>query len=85
MLGELVTEVGGTFGNLILPDRYKSCWVIDGQHRLYGTVFTEQEYKNPLFFVAFDKVTKAQEAHIFVEINAKQATVPPSWIYFPVG
>jgi DNA sulfur modification protein DndB len=69
---------GVTFGNLILPDRYKSCWVIDGQHRLYGTVFTEQEYKRPLFFVAFDKVTKAQEAHIFVEINAKQATVPPT-------
>lgn len=69
---------GITFGNLILPDRYKSCWVIDGQHRLYGTVFTEHEYKNPLFFVAFDKVTKAQEAHIFVEINAKQATVPPT-------
>ena len=69
---------GVTFGKLILPDRYKSCWVIDGQHRLYGTVFTEEEYKNPLFFVAFDKVTKAQEAHIFVEINAKQATVPPT-------
>jgi DNA sulfur modification protein DndB len=69
---------GVTFGKLILPDRYKSCWVIDGQHRLYGTVFTEEEYKRPLFFVAFDKVTKAQEAHIFVEINAKQATVPPT-------
>lgn len=69
---------GVTFGSLILPDRYKSCWVIDGQHRLYGTVFTEKEYTKPLFFVAFDKVTKAQEAHIFVEINAKQATVPPT-------
>lgn len=69
---------GVAFGNLILPDRYKSCWIIDGQHRLYGTVFTDQEYKIPLFFVAFDKVTKAQEAHIFVEINAKQATVPPT-------
>lgn len=69
---------GVTFGNIVLPDRYKSCWVIDGQHRLYGTVFTEKEYKIPLFFVAFDKVTKAQEAHIFVEINAKQATVPPT-------
>lgn len=27
------------FGNLILPDRYKSCWIIDGQHRLYGTTY----------------------------------------------
>ena len=69
---------GVVFGNLILPERYKSCWIIDGQHRLYGTLFAEKEYTNPLFFVAFDKVTKAQEAHIFVEINAKQATVPPT-------
>lgn len=67
---------GVAFGNLILPDRYKSCWVIDGQHRLYGTAFTETEYKAPLFFVAFDKVSPAAEANIFVEINAKQATVP---------
>jgi DNA sulfur modification protein DndB len=69
---------GVTFGNLLLPDRYKSCWVIDGQHRLYGTTFAEKEYKSPLFFVAFDKITPAAEANIFVEINAKQATVPPT-------
>ncbi len=69
---------GVAFGNLLLPDRYKSCWVIDGQHRLYGTAFTESEYKAPLFFVAFDKITPAAEANIFVQINAKQATVPPT-------
>lgn len=69
---------GVAFGNMILPDRYKSCWVIDGQHRLYGTAFAESEYKVPLFFVAFDKITPAAEANIFVEINAKQATVPPT-------
>lgn len=69
-------QSGVQFGNLILPDRYKSCWVIDGQHRLYGTAFTENDYKVPLFFVAFDKVSPSQEANIFVEINAKQATVP---------
>lgn len=69
---------GVIFGNLLLPERYKSCWVIDGQHRLYGTVFAKEEYKAPLFFVAFDKITPAAEANIFVEINAKQATVPPT-------
>src|SRR5208337_3861280 len=30
-----------TFGELYLPDRFKSVWVIDGQHRLYG--FTEAD------------------------------------------
>lgn len=67
---------GVQFGSLILPDRYKSCWVIDGQHRLYGTLFAQEEYKAPLFFVAFDKITPAEEANVFVQINAKQATVP---------
>jgi len=28
-------------GELYLPDRFKSVWVIDGQHRLYG--FTEAD------------------------------------------
>lgn len=69
-------QSGVAFGSLILPDQYKSCWVIDGQHRLYGTAFTAAEYKVPLFFVGFDKVTPTEEANIFVEINAKQATVP---------
>ena len=71
---------GVTFGQLILPDKYKSCWVIDGQHRLYGTAYTENEFTDPLFFIAFDKVTPAAEANIFVEINAKQATVPAALI-----
>lgn len=74
-------EISGvSFGELILPDKYKSCWVIDGQHRLYGTAYTANDYNEPLFFIAFDKVTPAKEANIFVEINAKQATVPPALI-----
>ncbi|MBB3391609.1 DGQHR domain-containing protein [Rhizobium sp. BK275] len=66
------------FGNLILPDRYKSCWIIDGQHRLYGTTYTKAEYDSPLFFIGFDSVSTSEEANIFVEINSKQATVPPT-------
>lgn len=66
------------FGNLILPDRYKSCWIIDGQHRLYGTTYTQAEYDTPLFFIGFDSVSTSEEANIFVEINSKQATVPPT-------
>jgi DGQHR domain-containing protein len=67
-----------SFGNLVLPDRYKSCWIIDGQHRLYGTTYTKNEYDTPLFFIGFDSVSGSDEANIFVEINSKQATVPPT-------
>jgi len=66
------------FGNLVLPDRYKSCWIIDGQHRLYGTTHTQENYDTPLFFIGFDSVSTSEEANIFVEINSKQATVPPT-------
>jgi len=66
------------FGNLVLPDRYKSCWIIDGQHRLYGTTYTQDNYDTPLFFIGFDSVSTSEEANIFVEINSKQATVPPT-------
>jgi DNA sulfur modification protein DndB len=66
------------FGHIILPDRYKSCWIIDGQHRLYGTTYTAIPYNTPLFFIGFDSATASEEANIFVQINSKQATVPPT-------
>jgi DGQHR domain-containing protein len=66
------------FGSLILPDKYKSCWIIDGQHRLYGTTYASDDYDTPLFFIGFDAVSASEEANIFVEINSKQATVPPT-------
>ena len=71
-------ESGIAFGNLILPEKFKSCWVIDGQHRLYGTVYTEEEYDQPLYFIGFDKVSQANEAEIFLQINSKQDKVPPA-------
>ncbi|MEO0881403.1 MAG: DGQHR domain-containing protein [Pseudomonadota bacterium] len=71
-------QSGIQFGELILPDRYKSCWVIDGQHRLYGTTFAnDTTIENPLFFIAFDGIKTDEEADIFVTINAKQTKVPP--------
>lgn len=69
---------GVQFGEIVLPDRYKSCWVIDGQHRLYGTRFAETTVaEDPLFFIAFSGIDTAEEADIFVTINAKQTKVPP--------
>lgn len=68
---------GVQFGTLSLPDRYKSCWVIDGQHRLYGTSFAKGHGNEaPLFFIAFENVSKAEEANTFVTINETQTKVP---------
>ncbi len=65
------------FGELILPDRYKSCWVVDGQHRLYGTTFSKKmDQDAPLFFVAYEGVSSTEEANTFITINEKQTKVP---------
>lgn len=65
-----------SFGNLFLPDRYKSAWVIDGQHRLYG--FTESETplsKQSIPILAFEKLSTLAEAELFTTINSKQQKV----------
>jgi len=67
------------FGWLYLPSKYKSAWVIDGQHRLYGfsnlpDIFLE----NNLFVLAFEKMDTKTEAELFVTINHEQRSVPKS-------
>lgn len=67
------------FGILYLPRMYASCWIIDGQHRLYGYMYSEHS-KNPddqttLPVLAYEKLTPVEEATFFVDINCKQVKV----------
>lgn len=65
------------FGYLTLPNRYKSAWVIDGQHRLLGfSNLPEALQDQPLFVVAFEQMDTAKEADLFITINHKQKSVP---------
>ena len=69
------------FGELYLPDKYKSCWIVDGQHRLYGCTAAENIEKLPnLFFIAFDGMSAVDEANTFATINEKQTKVPKKLI-----
>lgn len=66
-----------TFGNLILPCRYRSAWIIDGQHRLYGYAPLEDKYLDQnIMVVAFEELKKEEEANLFVTINHEQKSVP---------
>lgn len=66
-----------SFGSLYLPDKYRSVWVIDGQHRLYGYAPLEKKFSNQnIIVVAFEKLDKTDEANLFVTINHEQKTVP---------
>lgn len=70
-------EAGVTFGQIHLPDRYRSAWVIDGQHRLYGFSPIEDKYLDQnVIVVAFEMLPKAEEANLFVTINHEQKSVP---------
>jgi DGQHR domain-containing protein len=65
-----------TFGTLYLPNTYKSAWVIDGQHRLYGFAGTKWARSTQLPVLAFEGLPPADEARMFVDINNKQVKVP---------
>ncbi|MGE4489804.1 MAG: DGQHR domain-containing protein [Kiritimatiellales bacterium] len=65
------------FGNLYLPDRYRSAWIIDGQHRLYGYAPLAEKYLTQnIMVVAFEGLKKEEEANLFVTINHEQKSVP---------
>ena len=67
------------FGTLYLPKCYSACWIIDGQHRLYGYMQSEraknQYDKTTLPVLAYDKLSSTEEANLFVDINCKQVKV----------
>lgn len=68
---------GVTFGTLFFPDRYRSAWVIDGQHRLYGFSPLDDSFLDAnIIVVAFEKMDKTKEADLFVTINHEQKSVP---------
>jgi DNA sulfur modification protein DndB len=68
---------GVAFGQLYLPDRYQSAWIIDGQHRLYGFSPIDDVYLDQnIIVVAFEQLPKDEEANLFVTINHEQKSVP---------
>ena len=74
-------DVGIKFGWLYLPDKYKSAWVIDGQHRLYGYSHLSGDFlDHPIAVIAFEQMPVVEEANLFVTINQKQKNVQPSVI-----
>jgi Holliday junction resolvase len=64
------------FGWLYLPGKYKSAWVIDGQHRLYGFSNIDDKFLDrSLFVLAFEKMDAKTEADLFITINHEQRSV----------
>lgn len=58
-----------------LPKKYKSLYIIDGQHRLYGYADSKFSKTNSIPVVAFLDLKKADQVRLFMEINENQKAV----------
>src|SRR6266542_2847604 len=65
----------GLLGWLEIRPAYKSAWVIDGQHRLFGYSEQERAPKSLLTILAFAGLRPSEQARLFIEINSKQKRV----------
>ena len=75
------TKVEGTIskiGILHIPKRYRSAYIIDGQHRLYGYSDSDYASTNSIPVVAFVDLERTEQIKIFMDINENQKAVPKS-------
>lgn len=71
-------QVGSTLSNvgiLHLPKKYRSAFIIDGQHRLYGYTGSKYKNTNTIPVVAFVNLSRSEQVKIFMQINENQKTV----------
>ena len=62
-------------GILHLPKKYRSAYIIDGQHRLYGYADSEYKSKNSIPVVAFIDLAREEQVKLFMQINENQKAV----------
>ncbi len=63
-------------GILHLPRIYRSAYIIDGQHRLYGYSDSEYAMKDSIPVVAFVNLAPIDQVKLFKDINENQKAVP---------
>ena len=62
-------------GILHLPNLYRSAYIIDGQHRLYGYSDSKYAKTNSIPVVAFENMDQKEQVKLFMEINENQKAV----------
>lgn len=70
-----VDDAIAMLGILHLPQKYKSAYIIDGQHRLYGYSDSQYAKTNSIPVVAFENLKKEEQIKLFMEINENQKSV----------
>lgn len=70
-------ELGpSSLGVLHLPRKYRSAYVIDGQHRLYGFAYSSRAGTETVPVVAFVDLPGEKQLELFMQINENQQSVP---------
>ena len=63
-------------GTLYIPNKFKTAWIIDGQHRLFAYSDLEEAKTATLPVIAFENLDPDIQAQLFVDINGEQVKVP---------
>lgn len=75
---DAASKTAGTdskIGTLYLPNKYRSIYIIDGQHRLYGYSDSKYAENNVIPVVAFLNLDPDRQVEMFMEINENQKSV----------
>lgn len=70
-----VYESISKIGVLHLPKKYRSAYIIDGQHRLYGYANSQYKSTNTIPVVALVNLGKSEQVKLFMQINENQKPV----------
>lgn len=76
MSGTKVDGAHSRLGVLHLPKRYRSAYIIDGQHRLYGYSDSDYATTDSIPVVAFVDLDRQEQIKLFMDINENQKAVP---------
>lgn len=70
-----------SMGFLTLPNVYGAVWIIDGQHRLYGSAAREETRSKKMPVVAIKGLTEPEQGEIFRIINEKQTRISKNLLW----
>lgn len=73
--GNQVPDAISRVGVLHLPKKYRSAYIIDGQHRLYGYSNSQYKSTNTIPVVALVNLERAEQVRLFMQINENQKPV----------
>ena len=79
--GNIEHDSSTSMGILHLPQTYRSAFIIDGQHRLYGYSVSKSGSHHTVPVVAFHNLPPEEQTTIFIDINHTQKSVPANLLH----